>query len=331
MVSIPTVRGEIDSSELGVTLVHEHVCFRAPERWQQRAMDYQVELARKAVGVGIDTLVDVTPVPDVAKMLKLAEHVPELNIVLATGAYLEGSPWTRPVRDLSEDAMFDRMVENLTEGYDGFEDTGVRAGVIKVASNTPELTDWEKKNFRAAARAQQECRVPICFHSCAGCRNQMEYVREHGARIDATYYCHVEAEFGWEERSLEKEADYLADVCRAGGYLQFNNFDFEFDTPFADMVLLFNHLEERGHGDRVLYSIDANWDFDEDGRLWHEQERNHPATGKRTYAYCITHATPMLMGAGVSLQRINRYLVQNPRRLFEAFDEPDEQNKEGGQ
>ncbi len=320
MAQVPIVGGEIDSSQLGVTLVHEHLCFRAPERWEQRAMDYQVELARKAVEVGVETLVDVTPVPDVAKVLRLAEQVPELQIVLATGAYLEDAPWTAPVRDLSEEAMFERMVKDLTEGYDGFEDAGVRAGVIKVASNRPQLTEWEKKNFRAAARAQQECQVPICFHSCSGCREQMEYAREHGARIDATYYCHVEAEFGWEGRPLREEADYLADVCRAGGYLHFNNFDFEFDTPFPDMVFLMDYLERAGHGDKVLYSIDTNWEFDEDGRPWHEQERNHPKTGKRTYAYCITHATPMLMAAGVSLQRVYESLVDNPRRLFEAFD-----------
>ena len=35
-----------------------------------------------------------------------------------------------------------------------------------------------------------------------------------------------------------------------------------------------------------------------------------------TYGYLITHAAPMLMRAGVSLQRINKYLIGNPRRYF---------------
>jgi phosphotriesterase-related protein len=283
-------------------------------------MEYQVELARKAVDVGVETLIDVSPTPDVSRIIELSQRMPELHLVLSTGAYLEDAEWTAPVRDLTEDQMFEHMVRKLTVGYEGFEDTGIRAGVIKVASARPELSEWEKKNFRAAARAQQECNVPICFHSCAGCREQMQYVRDHGARIDATYYCHVEAEFGWEGRSLEEEAAYLAEVCRAGGYLHFNNFDFDFDTPFADMLFLFNYLEEHGCGDKTLFSIDANWEFDDGGRPWHEQEKNHPKTGQRTYAYCITHAATMLMRAGVSLQRISRYLIDNPRRLFEAFD-----------
>jgi phosphotriesterase-related protein len=295
MARVPTVRGEVDSSELGVTLVHEHLCFGAPDRWRQKAMDYQVALCRRAVEVGVNTIVDVSPVPDVARILALSERVPELNLVLATGAYLETAEWTRPVRDLSEDQMCERMVKDMTEGYDGFEGTGVRAGVIKVASNLSQVTEWEKKNFRAAARAQRQAPAPICFHSCSGCREQMEYAREHGANVSATFY-----------------------VARAGGYLQFNNFDFEFDTPLEDMLYLISRLEERGYGDRLLISIDANWSFDEDGSIWHEAEKHHAETGKRTYAYAITHAVPMLMSGGVSLQRINRYLVENPRRLFGA-------------
>jgi predicted metal-dependent phosphotriesterase family hydrolase len=35
-------------------------------------------------------------------------------------------------------------------------------------------------------------------------------------------------------------------------------------------------------------------------------------------AYAITHAVPMLMEAGVSLQRINKYLMDNPRRFFDT-------------
>ena len=46
-------------------------------------------------------------------------------------------------------------------GDEGYEGTPLRLGIIKVAGATSTLTDWEKKNFRAAARAQRECRVPI--------------------------------------------------------------------------------------------------------------------------------------------------------------------------
>jgi phosphotriesterase-related protein len=317
MTKIPTVRGPIDSSELCVTLVHEHICLRGPERFMKQAMDYQVELTRKAADAGINTLVDLSPHPDVGKIIELNEKVPEINLILSTGAYLEHST-PEKIHNLSEDGMVEHIIKNLTDGYDGFEDTGVKAGIIKVAGGRAELTEWEKKNFQAAARVQKMLHVPIATHACAGARTQMELLRENGANINGTFYSHVEAEFGWEGRSLEEETRYLEDVTRAGGYLQFNNFDFEFDTPFEDLLYLINYFEEKGYGDRIFISIDANWTFDEGGRIWHEAEKQHPETGKRTYAYAITHAVPMLMGAGVSLQRISKYLMDNPRRLFET-------------
>jgi len=334
MVQIPTVTGIINSSELGVTLVHEHLCtpvsvprslgsalFPVPEAFRSRAMDYQVELTGRAVEVGINTLVDLTPNPSVEDIIRLNDKVPEINLILCTGAHLDHCT-PEGIRQLSEEGMVEHMIKEVTEGYDGFEDTSIRAGIIKVAGRRSELDEWEKKNFRAAARVQQMAGVPIATHACAGAREQMELLRETGADINASFYSHVEAKSGWDGRSVEEQSRYLEEVARAGGYLQFNNFDFEFDTPFEDMLLLINYLEDNGYGDRIFISIDANWKVDEEGRIWHEQQKQHPETGKRTYAYAITHAVPMLMSAGVSLQRINKYLVDNPRRFFEALSMP---------
>jgi phosphotriesterase-related protein len=324
VATVQTIRGPIDSSQLGVTLVHEHLCpggspFGAVPGFEKQAMDYQAMLAERAAAVGINTIVDCGPFPDLPKVIELAERVPQLNYVLSTGAYGRGvgPAW---IQELDEAAMERHIVHNVTHGYEGFEDTGIRAGIIKVAGNRSKVTDdeWEAKNFCAAARAQARCCVPIVTHACTGARSQMELLRAHGAKIAATFYSHVEAEFGWEGRTLAQEVDYLSDVAGAGGMLQFNNFDFAFDTPWEDMLQLLRALEARGLGGHVLLSIDANWTFDEDGRIWHEAEKEHPETGKRTYAYMITHAVPMLLAEGFSLQQMMRYLVENPRRLFET-------------
>ncbi len=322
MATVQTVEGPLDTSKLGVTLVHEHLNFRTfpcnvPEKYLRKNRDYHYKLFRDAADVGINTMVDCGPFPDIPEILKLQEAFPEINLVLSTGAYVEGAV-PEPIRSYTEDQMVAHMVKNITRGYDRFESTGVKAGIIKVAGNKSTLTDWEKKNFRAAARAQRECGVPIVTHACAGAREQMEILRENGACIEATFYSHVEAEFGWDGRTKEQEGEYLLDVAKAGGYLHFNNFDFEFDTPFPDMLYLINYLEAQGCGHRIFFSIDTNWSFDEDGNIWHEAQRQHPETGRRTYAYAITDAATMLMKSGVSLQRIWKYLVDNPRRYFEA-------------
>lgn len=324
MARVQTVGGPVDSSALGVTLIHEHLNFRTfpcncPPHLLAENMDYQAKLLKDAVAVGVQTIVDLGPFPDIEQIVELRQRVPELNIVLSTGAYVEGRTpeW---IRRMDEERLAEHMRHNIVAGYEGFEHTGIRAGIIKVGAEISALTDWEKKVFRAAARVHRELRIPIATHACSGCREQMLYLKAQGAHIPATFYSHIEAEFGWEGRTREQEADYLTEVVAAGGYLLFNNFDFEFDTPFPDMLYLINEIERRGYGDRILYSIDTNWSYDENGRRWHEGEREHPETGRRTYAYAITDATPMLMKAGVSLQRIWKYLVENPRRYFEAMD-----------
>ncbi len=324
MATIAAVRGLIDSSQLGVTLVHEHLCpggdpFRTIERFAVQAMNYQVALARQAVAAGINTLVDCGPYPDVPKIIALNEQVPRLNLILSTGAYFEPNT-PEPIRSYSEAEMEAHMEHCITEGFPGFEGTGIKAGVIKVAAGRADPTEheWQAKNFRAAARVSARYGVPIVTHACAGARAQMELLRQHGANIATTFYSHVEAKFGWEERTVEQEAEYLADVARAGGYLQFNNFDFDFDTPWDEMVYLMRFLEDQGLGDRIFVSIDANWTIDEDGRIWHEAQKEHPKTGRRTYAYAITHAVPMLLSSGFTLQEMWKYLVDNPRRYFEA-------------
>jgi len=320
MATIPTVRGPVASDALGVTLMHEHLCFRAEPNHQPQAMDYAVKLTRHAAEVGINTMVDLGPYPTahLDRIVQLNKAVPEMNLVLSTGAYIEQST-PEDIRALDEDGMAEHMTKDLTVGYDGYEDSGIKAGIIKVAGCDAELTEWEKKNFRAAARVHRELKVPIATHACAGARTQMETLRDAGADISATLYSHVEAEFGWEGRTREQEALYLEEVTKAGGYLLFNNFDFEFDTPFDDLLWLINWFEDRGYGEKISVSVDCNWAFDEDGRIWHEAEKEHPETGKRTYAYVITHAVPMLLTAGVSLQRIWKYLVENPRRYWEAL------------
>ena len=318
MASIPSLRGPVDTSKLGVTMLHEGLSFTSQPAYQKKTMDYQVRLLKKAAAVGMDTLALFTPWPDLPKFLEATAGFSQMNFLLSTGTFLRQCT-PAAVRDLSEDDLIRRFVKELTKGYDGYESDGIRPALIRLGSNDGKLSDWEKKTFRAAARAQREVggHVPIGLHSVAGAREQMRCLADSGANIPKTFYAHIEAEQGWEGRNPEQEADYLEEVLKAGGSLIFNNFDFEFDTPWRDMVYLINELDQRGYTRQILLTIDVNWEFDADGNIWHEQQQNHPETGRRDYAYMITRAVPMLMAEGVSLQRINRYLIENPRRILE--------------
>jgi phosphotriesterase-related protein len=298
---------------MGTTLIHEHILFQFDDSRRKRSIDIAAGLLHEAQEVGVRTVVDLTPVRRIDWFMEIATQV-DIHVVACTGYYLERLT-PRPLAALSESQMTERMVSELTQGIDT---TGVRAGIIKVAANLPAMTDWEKQVFRAAAKAHLQTGACIATHACAGSREQAETLLRAGADLNRAFFSHVEAEFGWEGRTLQEQASYLEEIARQGGSLLFNNFGFEFDTPWSDLTYLLHHLCDAGYQDKVLMSVDCNWTWDnERNEIEFEAERDHPETARRTFAYMITDAVPALLAAGFTDQDIHTFLVENPRQFFE--------------
>jgi phosphotriesterase-related protein len=311
MPQVQTIRGPVDTDQLGCTLIHEHVLFQFDDSRRQPSIDMATRLLRNAQAAGVHTVVDLTPVRRIDWLMEIAAQV-DVHLLTCTGFYLQ-SLTPKPLAAFSEAQMVERMVRELTEGIDG---TGVRAGIIKAAGNLPQLTPWEEQVFRAAARAQRETGACIATHACAGAREQATVLLRAGADLSRVFFSHVEAEFGWEGRTLEQEARYLEEIARQGGSLLFNNFGFVFDTPWEDLVYLLRHLCDAGYRQRVLMSVDSNWTWNAAGRVEFEAERDHPETARRTFAYMMTDAVPALLQAGFTEQDIRAFLVENPRTFF---------------
>jgi len=316
MPQVQTVRGPVDTGQLGLTLIHEHVLFQFDDSRRKPSIDLAVRLLRDAQAAGVQTVVDLTPVRRIDWLMEVADQV-DVHIVACTGYYLQALT-PRPLAAFSEAQMVDRMVRELTEGIDS---TGVRAGIIKVAGNLPQLTAWEEQVFRAAAQAQIKTGACIATHACAGAREQAQVLLRAGADLSRVFFSHVEAEFGWEGRTLEQEAHYLEEIVRQGGSLLFNNFGFEFDTPWPDLVYLLHYLCDAGYQRRVLMSVDSNWTWNAAGQVEFEAERDHPEAARRTFAYMMTDAVPALLQAGFAEQDVRAFLVDNPRTFFEQGQE----------
>ncbi|MGZ4711010.1 MAG: phosphotriesterase family protein, partial [Acidimicrobiales bacterium] len=99
MSEVQTVRGAVDSTELGRTYMHEHIFVLTPdvqqnypEEWgneEDRVADAVAKLTALASS-GVSTIVDPTVVGlgrYIPRIQRIAEHVPELNIIVATGCY----------------------------------------------------------------------------------------------------------------------------------------------------------------------------------------------------------------------------------------------------
>ena len=152
MTQVPTVRGDVDAADLGPVYMHEHIFVLTadiqqnyPAEWgseDDRVEDAAVKL-RALAGQGVRTIVDPT-VAGLGRYLpriqRVAEQVPGLNIIVATGLYTYDSvpffftsrgPALNAVLGAEvPDPMVDMFVRDITEGIAG---TGVRAGMLKCA------------------------------------------------------------------------------------------------------------------------------------------------------------------------------------------------------
>lgn len=179
--SIETVTGTIPISEMGKTLIHEHFLFGYPGFEgdvtlgpfnQEEAVENAVKAARNVMEYGVKTVVDPTPNecgrnPEVLK--KVSERT-GLQIVCATGYYYEGegAPPYFKFRQMLGTAENDIYEMFMTEVNNGIAKTGVRPGIIKLASSKDEITPYERMFFEAAARVHRETDILLLTHTQEG-------------------------------------------------------------------------------------------------------------------------------------------------------------------
>jgi phosphotriesterase-related protein len=315
-----TARGPIDTADLGVTLMHEHVFIMITEIMQNYPEGWGDEARREADAVkrlnelkaaGVDTIVDLTViglgryVPRIARVAAATE----LNIVVATGLYTyndvpmyfhylgPGAPLDGP------EIMTDMFVRDIEQGI---ADTGIKAGILKCATDEPGVTPGVDRVLRAVAQAHRRTGVPISTHTHAGLRRGLEQQRiftEEGVDLSRVIIGHS---------GDTTDTDYLEELISNGSYLGMDRFGVDVLLPFEDRVNTLARMCERGHADKMVLSHDANcyWDAIPESLLpvvlpnWH-------------YLHIHNDVIPALKERGVTDEQLHTMLVDNPRRIFE--------------
>jgi phosphotriesterase-related protein len=178
---VQTIRGPIDSSELGWTLSHEHLTAGGPGMqmfpWiyvEDDAVAANVAALRRARDAGITALIDLTAF-DLGRQASLFERIAEadtgVHIVCATGTY-RWVPMYFAGR--SADDLAEHYLREINGGLPG---SSIRPGIIKLAWDVeyrlavglPGATvrDGLEKCARGAARAAKAAGVPISCHTRA--------------------------------------------------------------------------------------------------------------------------------------------------------------------
>src|SRR5919198_4930367 len=311
MTTVETARGPIDTTELGPTLMHEHIVTRSPgvqENWPH-LWDRDAILAiaeRKLAALyqrGIRTIVDLTTVDlgrDIGLIVDVARRAP-VNVIVATGV------WWMPQRYFTVhgvDHVAELFVRDITEGIGA---SGVKAAIIKCATDTAGVTPVIEKVLRASARAQKATGVPISTHTWAAGRSgeaQQAIFAQEGVDLTRVIIGHS---------GDSEDLGYLRGLMDRGSTIGMDRFGLDNYLSTEKRVAVIARLCAEGYAGKMVLSHDANcWSdmLSED-----DKRRTRP---RWNYNHISDDVLPALRKAGVSEDHIDQMLVRNPRAIFEG-------------
>lgn len=321
MSTVNTLRGPIDSSEIGTTLMHEHIMARNPELEQNHPHPEYDETAifdraRKSLtslheDKGIDTFVDLTVLGlgrDIPTVLRLTEGVP-LNIVVATGYYTAKdlptffhthAPDGLVGRTLDGPDVLEKIfLDDLTKGIACTD--GVKAGIIKIVTDEHGITPDLDRVYRAAARAQAETGVPISTHTNvkhANGRDQQKWFKDNGVDLERMVIGHS---------GDSTDLDYLKELMDNGSFIGMDRFGMEFVLDDESRVDTLVRLLEQGYAERITISHDAGFFSINTPPSWRAEH-----TPNWHHHRISDYVLPALRERGVTEDQITQMMVVNP-------------------
>lgn len=320
MPKTETVRGPIDSAHLGTTLMHEHVFVldteivqNYPEEWgdENKRVAGAITRLNELKARGVDTIVDLTVIGlgrYVPRIRQIAQQT-KINIIVATGIYTyHDAPlyfhFRGPGTALGgPELIVDMFVHDITQGI---ADTGVKAGILKCATDEPGVTKDVERILRATAQAHRKTGVPISTHTHAGKKvglDQQRIFREEGVDLSRVIIGHS---------GDTTDITYLEQLTGNGSYIGMDRFGIDTILSFDDRVNTVAEMCRRGHANQMVLSHDAacynHW----------LPERPLPQILPRWhYLHIHNDVIPALKKQGVSDEQLRAMLVDNPRRIFE--------------
>lgn len=309
-----TVMGPVKPSQMGKTLVHEHVLVdfigadsTGDHRWNreevvERILPFLEEIKEQ----GVHSLVECTPayVGRDPRVLRTLSEKTGMLLITNTGYYGAGNNKYLPEHVKGMEAM--ELSRIWIEEYrNGIGDSGVKPGFIKIAVAPGDtLSSLHEKIVSAAAMTHNQTGLVIASHTGpdAPAFAQLSILKTFG--IDPSRFIWVHAQHGTLEGNLRAAA--------MGAYISLDNVnDQQHSEPgdtfstgwYANRIMA---LKDAGYLNRVLISHDAGW--------YSPGEENGGAF--RGFTDIFTRLIPELEERGFSRHDINQLLVDNPKQAF---------------
>ena len=299
---IQTVRGRIKPSQLGLTLIHEHIMVdfigadkASKDRYDvDEVFEVMLPYLREIKALGVTGFAECTPMflARDADLLKRLSGATDMHILTNTGLYRD---------QYVPKYAFDRSADELAamwidEIRNGIEDTGIKPGFIKIAANTGKLVPIQKKIIRAAARTSLATGTTIASHTTVGVSavEEIDILEEEGLPL---------SKFIWVHASSEGNQDLHFAAAERGAWVEYDNIS---KGSAQNSIQRIKNMLEKGYGDKLLLSQDAGW--------YHVGE---PKGGNiKSFAYIIEEFVPLMKQSGIDQDTVDQLLIQNPARAM---------------
>lgn len=344
MTRVMTVRGPIDSSELGVTLTHEHIVNDVSSWWQAttavgvdparfaeapvtadllwelkhdpfgnrdncRLDDLELAVAEVArfADLGGGSIIETTGLGigrDLAGLRQVSERT-GIHIVAGTGFYLE-SAHPEWLGSASEEEIAEVILADLADGEDG-----VRPGIIGEIGVGQDFTPAERTSLAAACAVQTTIRLPMEIHLPGWFRlggAVLDFVEERGVDPRHVILCHMNpsgSDPDYQKRLMDRGAWVQYDMI--GAELYYADHDEQCPSD-EDTARAITGLVQDGYADRLLLSSDI---------FLKSLLRQNGGPG---YAHLQQYFLPRLHRHGLDEATTRELTVTNPARIFEAAD-----------
>jgi phosphotriesterase-related protein len=256
MPAVQTTDGPVEASALGRTLVHEHLHVgdeglrkQWPHLYDPKAdREHAVAAVRRVMEHGVETICDPSCMDldrDVSLNLAVAEAT-GMRFVMATGVY--GANYASiPVFMRGRLELFvECFVHDITVSIQG---TGVKAGFLKCAGDTPGMTPDIELVHRAIARASLATGTPIMAHSSPAAQTglwQMGIFTEEGVEPHMVQIAHT---------GDTDDLDHIEAILATGCSIGMDRYGLHLSTERRNATV--KALVERGYGSRMMLGHDS--------------------------------------------------------------------------
>ncbi|OTF81594.1 Phosphotriesterase-like protein [Euroglyphus maynei] len=343
---IQTVLGRIEPNQLGLTLCHEHLYHKAytsyfvpkplsnkysylnskpvtnENLWYtvyhphthednldwtsvdiQNAIEDELKFFKTNGG---SSMVEVTTFGTDLPRLAEFSRKSGVNIIGSTGFYVHQA-FTESVRSKSIGYLYETMKNEFISGVNG-----IRPGVIGELGSCWPIDPFEKNVLIAAAKLQNELRLPVIIHPGRHSEAPFEIIRifsEAGGIVSKTVMSHLERTLNIEQLIEFAQTGVICEFDLFGAEISYYEAADNFDMPNdATRIRMIKKLIDEGYGDHITISHDI-----------HTKHRLMKWSG-HGYSHILLNVLPKMIRRGITNEQIEQIMIQTPCRWLTISD-----------